>query len=108
MSIANGSSRAKAPASAPKRDRLHLRLDLNSRNKIEQAAHYENKTASEFVVAQAVAAADRVIQSHLHTLTLSEADWDQFCRALTTSAKPKRKLVDAARRYAERGGGFGP
>ncbi len=95
-----------AAAAAPKRDRLHLRLDLTSRNKIEEAAYFLNKTASEFVVTQAVAAAERVIESHRHTLTLSEADWDQFCQALANPPKPNAKLTDAARRYAERGGEF--
>ena len=89
---------------APKRDRLHLRLDLSSRNKIEQAAYYLNKTASEFVLVQAVAAADEVIKAHRHTLTLSESDWDQFCQALSAPPKPNSKLKAAARRYAKRGG----
>lgn len=91
---------------APKRDRLHLRLDLASRHKIEQAAHYLNKTASEFVLVQAVAAADEVIKTHQHTLTLSEADWDQFCHALSAPPRPNSKLKEAARRYAKRGGEF--
>ena len=82
---------------APKRDRLHLRLDLSSRHKIEQAAHYLNKTASEFVLVQAVAAADEVIKTHQHTLTLSEVDWDQFCQALSSPPKPNSKLKQAAR-----------
>ena len=90
----------------PKRERLHLRLDLSSRHKIEQAAHYLNKTASEFVLVQAVAAADEVIKTHQHTLTLSEADWDQFCQALSAPPKPNSKLKEAARRYVKRGGEF--
>lgn len=90
-----------------KRDRLHLRLDATSRHKIEQAAHYLNKTVSEFVLLQAVAAADKVIESHRHTMTLSEADWDRFCEALEHPPKPARKLAEAARRYAKRGGTFG-
>lgn len=90
----------------PKRDRLHLRLDLSSRNKIEQAAFYLNKTASEFVLVHAVAAADEVIKTHQHTLTLSESDWDQFCQALSAPPKPNSKLKSAGRHYAKRGGAF--
>ena len=56
MSTIETAAKAK---SAPKRDRLHLRLDLASRNKIELAAYYLNKTASEFVLAQALAGADK-------------------------------------------------
>jgi uncharacterized protein (DUF1778 family) len=87
-----------------KRDRLHLRLDATSLHKIEQAAHYLNKTPSEFVVLEAVAAANKVIDAHRHLLTLSEADWDRFCEALTQAPEPSRKLVEAAQRYAKRGG----
>jgi len=87
-----------------KRDRLHLRLDTTSRHKLEQAAHYLNKTTSEFVLAQAVIAADKVIEIHGHTITLSGAQWDRFCRALDNPPKPNRKLKAAARRYARRGG----
>ena len=87
-----------------KRDRLHLRLDSTSRHKLEQAAHYLNRTTSEFVLTQAVIAADKVIETHGHTMTLSEAQWDRFCRALDNPPKPNRKLKAAARRYARRGG----
>ena len=101
--------RPKAVAQAPargevKRDRLHLRLDTTSRHKLEQAAHYLNKTTSEFVLTQAVIAADKVIEIHGHTVTLSGAQWDRFCRALENPPKPNRKLKAAARRYAGRGG----
>ena len=87
-----------------KRDRLHVRLDTASRHKIEQAAHYLNKTASEFVLSQAVIAADKVIDSQGHTITLRAAEWDRFYRALENPPKPNRKLMEAARRYAKRGG----
>lgn len=86
-----------------KRDRLHLRLDATSRRKIEEAAHYLNKTPSEFVVLEAVAAADKVIEAHRHTVTLSEADWDRFCEALAQPPEPSRKLVEAALRHSQRG-----
>ena len=100
-------SRAVVPAAAPKevkRDRLHLRLDTTSRHKLEQAAHFLNKTTSEFVLTQAVIAADKVIEMHGHTVTLSEAQWGLFCQALDNPPKPNSKLKQAARRYARRGG----
>ena len=99
------------PVVTPKRDvkreRLHVRLDLTSRHKIEQAAHYLNKTASEFVLYQAVTAAEKVIAAQQHTRELSEADWARFCEALMAPPKPVRKLVNAARRYARKGGAVG-
>jgi uncharacterized protein (DUF1778 family) len=90
-----------------KRERLHVRLDTSSRHKIEQAAHYLNKTPSEFVLSQAVSAAEKVIAAQEHTLVLSEADWARFCDVLAAPPKPARKLVNAARRYAKKGGAFG-
>jgi uncharacterized protein (DUF1778 family) len=100
---------SRIPGAKPevKRDRLHLRLDATSRHKIEEAAHYLNKTPSEFAVLEAVAAAEKVIEAHRHTLTLSEADWDRFCEALTRPPEPSRKLVDTAQRYTKRGGRVG-
>mgnify|MGYP000039708444 CR=1 FL=1 len=95
---------AAAPLAEVKRERLHLRLDLAARNKIEQAAAYLNKTASDFVLSQAVIAADKVIELHGHSITLSDADWERFCTALEHPPKPNGKLRDAARRYARRGG----
>ena len=89
---------------ALKRDRLHLRLDTNSRHLIEQAAYYLNKTASEFVVSQSVLAAEQVVESYGRTMSLSEADWEQFCDALENPPEPNEKLKAAALLYAKRGG----
>jgi uncharacterized protein (DUF1778 family) len=95
-----------AAATEVKRERMHLRLDTSARHKIELAAHYVNKTVSDFVLSQAVVAADKVIDTHGHSFILSEADWERFCAALDQAPKPNRKLNQAARRYARRGGEF--
>ncbi|MSQ71756.1 MAG: DUF1778 domain-containing protein [Betaproteobacteria bacterium] len=100
-------SRAAAQAAAQKavkRDRLHLRLDTASRHKLEQAAQYLNKTTSEFVLTQAVIAAEKVIEVYGHTIALSEAEWSLFCRAVDNPPKPNSKLKQAVRRYVRRGG----
>jgi uncharacterized protein (DUF1778 family) len=47
-----------------KRERLHLRLDLASKNLLEEAAACLHKTASEFVLGQALAAAEKVVATH--------------------------------------------
>src|SRR5450755_3755802 len=80
------------PKPEVKRERLHVRLDLTSRHKIEQAAHYLNKTPSEFVLSQAVTAAEKVIAAQQHAFALSDADWARFCDALAAPPKPARKL----------------
>ena len=87
-----------------KRDRMHLRLDAKAKRALERAAAYEEKTVSDFVLANAVAAAERVIDAH-EKITLSTPDWDVFYDALINPPEPNEKLKEAARRYRERVGG---
>lgn len=88
---------------AAKRDRMHLRLDARAKRKLERAAAYEGTSVSDFVLGQAVAAAERVIAAH-EMITLSSADWDAFYDALVYPPKPNAKLKEAVRRYRERVG----
>lgn len=92
-----------APTADVKRDRMHLRLDAKTKRKLERAAAYEESTVSDFVLTNAVAAAERVIESH-EKVTLSATDWDVFFDALINPPEPNEKLKQAARRYRERVG----
>jgi uncharacterized protein (DUF1778 family) len=87
-----------------KRDRMHLRLDAKTKRKLERAAAYEETSVTDFVLANAVAAAERVIASH-EKITLSVKDWEVFYDALINPPEPNEKLKEAARRYRERVGG---
>ena len=87
-----------------KRDRMHLRLNAKIKRKLERAATYEETSISDFVLGQAVAAAERIIKAH-ETTTLSAADWDIFYNALIDPPEPTEKLKAAVRRYRERVGG---
>ena len=87
-----------------KRDRMHLRLDAKTKRKLERAAAYEETSVSDFVLENAVAAAERVIDSH-EKVALSARDWDAFYDALVNPPEPKAALKRAARRYRERVGG---
>jgi uncharacterized protein (DUF1778 family) len=87
-----------------KRDRMHLRLDARTKRKLERAAAYEETSVSDFVLANALAAAERVIESR-EKITLSAKDWDVFHDALIDPPEPNEKLKEAARRYRERVGG---
>ena len=87
-----------------KRDRMHLRLDARTKRKLERAAAYEETTVSDFVLTNAVAAAERVIESH-EKIVLSAQDWDVFYDALINPPEPNERLREAARRYRERVGG---
>lgn len=93
------------PASAAaRRDRMHLRLDAKTKRKLERAAAYAETNVSDFVLANAVAAADRVIDSR-ENIALPAKDWDAFYAALLKPPAPNAKLKAAARRYRERIGG---
>jgi len=87
-----------------KRDRMHLRLDAKTKRKLERAAAYEQTTVTKFVMTNAMAAAERIIEAH-EKVTLAPADWDVFYNALIDPPEPNRKLKAAARRYRERFGG---
>ena len=87
-----------------KRDRMHLRLDAKTKRKLERAAAYEETSVSDFVLTNAVAAAERVIDSH-EKIALSARDWEVFYDALIDPPEPNEKLREAARRYRERIGG---
>ncbi|HLG86346.1 MAG TPA: DUF1778 domain-containing protein [Alphaproteobacteria bacterium] len=83
---------------------MHLRLDAKTKRKLERAAAYEETSVTDFVLAYAVAAAERVISSH-EKITLSAKDWEIFYDALINPPEPNEKLMEAARRYRERVGG---
>ncbi len=87
-----------------RRDRMHLRLNAKSKRALERAAAYEETSVSDFVLANAVAAAERVIDAH-EKVVLSAPDWDVFYDALVNPPEPNEKLKQAARRYRERIGG---
>jgi uncharacterized protein (DUF1778 family) len=93
-----------AQSSNVKRDRMHLRIDANAKRRLERAAAYEQTSVTDFVMVNAMAAAERVIDAH-EKVTLSPPDWDVFYDALINPPAPNRKLKAAARRYRERYGG---
>lgn len=82
----------------PKRDRMHLRLDVATKRKLERAAAYAQKSVTDFVLAQAVEAAEQVLKTHEQNV-LSTADWETFCKALDRSPKPNRALKEGFRWY---------
>ena len=87
-----------------KQARVHLRLDFKTKRKLERAAAYAETTMSAFVLANAVAAADRVIESH-EQITLAARDWDALHDALLDPPEPNAALRNAAKRYRGRLGG---
>jgi len=82
-----------------KQQRLHIRLDGDSKQKLERAAAYTNRSLSEFVLSRALDAADAVILEH-GTLRLSDADWQVFLDALEDPPESSARLRQA---FAEHG-----
>ncbi len=80
-----------ANAETVKQERMHIRLDALSKQKLERAAAYAHKSLSEFVLGQALTAADEVIHAH-ETLTLNQADWEVFLDALEHPPQPSARL----------------
>ena len=93
--------RAVAEAAETKQERMHLRLDAKSKRKLERAAAYEETTISRFVLSNAVAAAERVIEAR-ERFVLPATDWDAFHEALLNPPAPNAALRRAASRYRER------
>jgi uncharacterized protein (DUF1778 family) len=83
-----------ANAGTVKQERMHIRLDTLSKQKLERAAAYAHKSLSEFVLGQVLHAADELILEH-ETLALNEADWEVFLDALENPPKPSNKLKQA-------------
>ena len=84
-----------------KQERMHIRLDTPAKQKLEQAAAYAHKSLSEFVLGQALHAADEVIQEH-ETLALNEADWEVFLDALDNPPRPNTRLKRAFTEHKKR------
>jgi uncharacterized protein (DUF1778 family) len=80
---------------------MHIRLDTRSKQKLERAAAYAHKSLSEFVLGEALHAADEVIHEH-ETLTLREADWEVFLDALENPPEPNVKLSQAFAEHKKR------
>lgn len=83
---------------AVKKSRLQIRIDASSRKILQRAADYARKPLGEFVVANSLTAAERVIKEY-EKVTLSDADWKVFFDALDVPPKPNRELKSAFKRY---------
>jgi uncharacterized protein (DUF1778 family) len=77
-----------------KQERMHIRLDTLSKQKLEKAASYSHKKLSEFVLSQSLAAAENIISEH-EQLTLSTNDWELFLDALENPPAKNTKLKEA-------------
>jgi uncharacterized protein (DUF1778 family) len=83
-----------------KASRLNIRCDSHTRQLLDKAANYAHVSISEFVLSNALASAERVVQEH-ESITLKPKDFEAFLAALDTSAKPNAALKRAFKRHAD-------
>lgn len=82
-----------------KENRLNIRCDSRTRQLLDKAANYTHVSISEFVLSNALASAERVVQEH-ESITLKPKDFGAFLAALDAPAKPKAALKRAFKRHA--------
>ena len=80
--------------------RLEARVPALQKSLFQQAAALSGRTLSEFVVASAQEAAERVIKAH-ETIRLSRAEQEAFVTALLDPPAPNERLQQAARAYRQ-------
>ena len=80
------------------KERVYLRLDAGSKRKLEKAAAYAETTMSQFVLRNAIEAAEHTIEGHEKTV-LQQEDWDAFNDALVNPPEPNDALKRAVKRY---------
>jgi uncharacterized protein (DUF1778 family) len=81
-------------ATASKNERINLRLKQSAKNFIERAATFEGKTVSSFILASALASAEKTIHEHGFT-RLNEQDAQRFFDALAKPVMFNKKLTEA-------------
>jgi uncharacterized protein (DUF1778 family) len=93
---------AKADREAPARaGRLGFRLDEQTKELIERAAHLERRKLTDFCVTALTDAARQTIAEH-ETLRFSERDRQAFFDALVNPPKPSERLVRALAEHKRR------
>lgn len=88
-------------ATTLKDSRLNIRCDTRARELLDRAAAYAHVSVSEFVLRNALATAEAVVQQH-ESITLKADDFQSFLLALDAPVKPNAALKRALKRHAER------
>ena len=82
-------------------ERLGFRVDEQTKDLIERAAHLERRKLTDFCLTALTDAARRTIAEH-ETLTLSERDRKAFFNALVNPPKRSERLVRALAEHRRR------
>ena len=76
---------------AVKESRLNIRCDSGMRELLDKAATYLHVSVSEFVLSNALASAEKVVQANEH-ITLKPEDFQAFLTALDAPTVPNAAL----------------
>ena len=88
-------------ATDTKQERINLRLKCSSKRALEHAASLEGKTVSHFILASALAQAEKTIHEH-EVVSLSQRDSAAFFDALTKPIVFNEKLLAAFKKHDKR------
>lgn len=83
-----------------KDSRLNIRCDSYTRQLLDKAASYVHVSISEFVLSNALASAERVVQER-ESITLDPKDFKAFLAALDAPPIPNAALSRAFQRHAD-------
>lgn len=85
---------------AQKNQRIDLRLSMEDKNMIEEAAAMTNQTVTQFMLNSASERAAEIIEQH-RRIVLNDASWEQVMDAISNPPMPVAKLKRAARRLKD-------
>jgi uncharacterized protein (DUF1778 family) len=88
-------------ATDTKQDRINLRLKHSAKKALERAASFEGKTVSNFILASALAHAEKTIHEH-EIMSLNSRDSEAFFQALDKPIRFNKKLVAAIEEHEQR------
>jgi len=80
--------------------RLNIRCNSHARQLLDKAASYAHVSISEFVLSNALASAERIVQEH-ESITLKPKDFAAFLTALDAPSKPSVALERAFQRHSD-------
>ncbi|MDC9583267.1 DUF1778 domain-containing protein [Xenorhabdus sp. PR6a] len=82
-------------------ERINLRLQSQAKQAIERAASFEGKTISHFILACALAQAEKTIHEH-EVMRLNHQDSEVFFNALDNPIDFNNKLTAALSEHSQR------
>lgn len=82
------------PRTARRQERISLRLNPQSKKKLERAAAYSDKTLTDFVIDVALQKAEAVVREY-EIISLTAKEWERFQELLLAPPEPNENLKKA-------------